>query len=109
MVGVEARVHALQPGEALHQEPGSREQRQRQRHLGDDQHPSQALPTPVAGAGAAAFLEHAVEVRARGVKRRREAEEESGEHRNHEREGHDRPVDPDFICAGQIPGIQGRH
>ena len=37
MPGIEPGIDALQPGEALHQQPGAGEQRERERHLGHDQ------------------------------------------------------------------------
>ena len=50
MLGIEPGIDTLQAGEALDQQPGAGEQRERERHLGHDERPAEALAAPVAGA-----------------------------------------------------------
>ena len=108
-VGVEPGVHALQPGEALHQQAGAGQERQRQCDLRDHQHATQALAPAVARAAAPAFLEHAVQIDRRGVHRRRQPEQQSGQQRYDQREHHDRRIDPDLIRPGEIARVERGH
>ena len=71
---IEPRAHALQPREAAKEQPGADEQRQRQRHLGDDENATQPAALPVARR-TGAVLQRMLEIGARGVERRREPED----------------------------------
>ena len=85
MIGPEAEVDIRQLDQAVDGEAAAGEQRQRQRELADDERPAQPMTAAAAG-GTARLLQHVVDVRPRGLPRRRAAEEHAGEHRHEQRE-----------------------
>ena len=90
------RSTSRHPEEAAHQQPGGKQQHERERDLSHHESPAQAA-APEAGRDAAApLLEAAHEVATGAVQRRQQAEEERREQRHREAEGQHRPVERDL-------------
>jgi hypothetical protein len=75
---VEAGVDVHQPEEAAHHEPRSDQQHERQRHFGHDEDVANAAASEAAARGSILVLHGGGEVGPGRLKRRHEAEEDSG-------------------------------
>ena len=103
-VGLKARLHRLQPGEAGHQQSSGDEQHERQRHLGDQQAGPQA-PAPAGGA-AAGVLQRLLDVHPRRLQRRQQADGQSGAQRDDEREAQRQRIDGDLERPRDQVGLE---
>ena len=92
---VVARVHGAQRDEGPDEERRANEQHQRQPHFDDDQDGARAVLPEAAAGAVAAFLNRRVEIDARRLQRRYEAEDQAGQQRNRDGEGEHAPVDAD--------------
>ncbi len=100
----EARRLIHQEHEAAKQQAAAREQQQRQRHLGRDDRPAQPVPARPGQAPArrpAAVAEPVDEARGRCPPRRRQAEDDAGQHGERRSERQDGGTDRDGCRVGQ--------
>ena len=82
MVLHEAGVERRQVPERSNEQQGADDERQRQRHLHDDQDATQPEALVCVGRSAAARLHHRSSVHARGAKRRNDAEDHARRRRD---------------------------
>ena len=94
--GVEAGVGVLDVQEASDEQRGADQQRQRQRHLDDDEGVAQAIAHAAAAGATAAVLERAGEIACCRLQCGREAEQNACQHGHGDREHHDARVHRPF-------------
>ena len=92
MVRPEAHVLMMNDGKSANQQPGTDQQKQRQRDFAGDHHGPQAALRTARGRGAALILQARVDVGARRVQRRNQATQRRGGHGDRQNEEHNIPV-----------------
>ena len=106
--GIEAGVHGLQAAEAFEKQAGADEEHDGKRHLPGHQQAARAVTARAAGGSPAAIADHAIKVGARDLKRGDEAEENSREQGDGERESEDLKVDANRLKARQADAAGAR-
>ena len=106
VVRVEAGVDALQVVEAAHQESGAAEEDEGERDLADHQHAAHRIAPEADRVAAAAFAECRREIGLRHVDRRRESEENPGEHGDGDGESDHAGVERNLSGARQDRGVE---
>ena len=91
----DAEVLRLQAQQALHHQARGGHERQSQRHFGDDQQPARRSGAAGGGAATAARSNHAVQIGAQQVNRRRESGDQPGDDRDHQRKAEHAGVEGD--------------
>ena len=103
--GPHAERDRAQPFEGTQQQARADEQHERKRDLADDERTARARLTAASAGGAAGFAQRALEIRARHLDRRREAEADSRDQRHTDAEGKDRFLER---AAGGVSDAVGR-
>ena len=93
---IEARANLLETQKALDEQPGANEQHERESNLANQQETSRARPA-MSFAGAPALLQRAGDIQPRSLKRRDDAEKDSGKRGNAQRECQDAIINPDVF------------
>ena len=101
------RIHAQQIREAANEQPGTDEENDGERHLGDHQRASRPLRASFAARTAHRFLEHLPELGAHGVNGRNEAKDNARQQREAGAKEQHASVDGDVVETRESARTEG--
>ncbi len=101
--GLQSGINPAKAREALHEEASAGEQNQSERDFRDDENAAQAMMDGAASARAAsAFVQGGLEIEARGLESRREAEEDASGERDGEGKREHHSIESNLGDAGNV-------
>ena len=104
---LESRIDALHQPRAAKQQPRCDEQRDRQRHLGDDEDSAKSIAR--AAALSSTFAQRRLEVRAGRAKRWEQTEQDAAHHAHHQREREHVPIDARLLETRNVFRADGEN